>query len=271
MTNAYIIRGGLQGRERLRVLSRVMSPSTTQLLDRLGLREGMRCIDVGCGGGDVTVEIARRVGAGGQVLGLDRDAVELAIAREEARGFGLAQIAYEVHDLLVDQLPVARFDLAYVRFLLTHLNDPEGAIRRLRSMLAPGGMLVVEDIDLSGHFIHPPSPAFADFVHLHREAARLRGDDSDIGPRLPRMLEAAGIGPVEMQVAQPAGLRGEVKLIAAITMEAIADAVIASGLADRARIEATTAELYRLAADETTVMSTVRVVQVWGRVAAGGV
>jgi ubiquinone/menaquinone biosynthesis C-methylase UbiE len=61
----YVIRGGLEGRERLRVLSRVMHATTSSLFDRLGLRDGLACLDAGCGGGDATLEIARRVGPRG--------------------------------------------------------------------------------------------------------------------------------------------------------------------------------------------------------------
>jgi ubiquinone/menaquinone biosynthesis C-methylase UbiE len=67
----YVIRGGVEGRERLRILGRVMHPTTRALLDRVALREGMTCLDVGCGGGDVTLEIARIVGPAGHVLGID--------------------------------------------------------------------------------------------------------------------------------------------------------------------------------------------------------
>jgi hypothetical protein len=52
------------------VLGRVMHPSTSSLFDRLGLRDGFACIDVGCGGGDATLEIARRVAPDGQVIGV---------------------------------------------------------------------------------------------------------------------------------------------------------------------------------------------------------
>ena len=55
-TSSYIIQGGVAGRERLRVLARVMAPGTNALLDRLGSLSGLRCLDAGCGGGDVTQE-----------------------------------------------------------------------------------------------------------------------------------------------------------------------------------------------------------------------
>ena len=60
-------------------------------------------------------------------------------------------------------------------------------------------------------------------------------------------------------------MRGEEKLISAITMEAIADSVLQAGFATRAEVEEIVDELYRLGRDETTVMGTVRVVQAWGR------
>jgi hypothetical protein len=58
----YAIRGGAAGRERLRILSRVMHASITSLFDRVGINEGQLCLDVACGGGDGTLELARRIG-----------------------------------------------------------------------------------------------------------------------------------------------------------------------------------------------------------------
>ena len=85
--STYIIRGGLEGRERLRLVTRVMAPSTTELLDSVGVALDADCLDVGCGGGDVTLELARRAHAG-RVVGIDLDEAKLEIARAEAREAG---------------------------------------------------------------------------------------------------------------------------------------------------------------------------------------
>jgi SAM-dependent methyltransferase len=262
---SYIIRGGLAGRERLRLIGRLMRPMTLPLLERAGVRAGMRCLDAGCGGGDVSLELARAVGPDGRVLGIDLDAVKLEAARADAAAAGLSNVAFEAADIVAGALPQPGFDLVYARFLLTHLREPGQALRRLVDLLESGGLLVVEDIDYRGHFIHPPSAAFDAYVELYRRTAQARGADPDIGPRLPSLLEAAGIRPAQMNVVQPAAMRGEEKLISAITMEAIADAVLTAGFATRAEIEEIVDELYRLGRDETTVMGTVRVVQAWGR------
>ena len=56
---SYVIRGGERGKARLGVISAVLGPSTLGLLDRAGIAPGMTCLDLGCGGGDVTVGMAR--------------------------------------------------------------------------------------------------------------------------------------------------------------------------------------------------------------------
>ena len=80
-SSGYAIRDGVEGRERLRVLARVMGDSSKALLDRLDLRDGLACLDAGCGGGDVTLELARRVAPSGRVVGVDADRTTLEIAR----------------------------------------------------------------------------------------------------------------------------------------------------------------------------------------------
>src|SRR5438105_654507 len=86
----YVIRGGHAGKRRLELLGRVMWPTTCHLLKRTGIGQSMTCLDLGCGGGDVTVGIARMVGPGGRVIGVDLDPVKLQAAGEEARLHGLA-------------------------------------------------------------------------------------------------------------------------------------------------------------------------------------
>jgi predicted O-methyltransferase YrrM len=264
-TGSYIIRGGLPGRERLRLLARVMRPATLGLLQCAGVAPGMRCLDIGCGGGDVAIELARMVGPDGHVAAIDFDPVKIELACEDAAAAGLSNVAFAVADLVTELEALPPADLVYARFVLTHLREPEAALARMAGRLAPGGLLILEDIEISGHVVHPPSPAHDAFVDLYRRAARLRGADPDIGPRLPGMLQAAGMVGVQARIAQPLGLDGEMKQVSLLTMEAIADAVLAAGLAGREQVDAITAELARMAADPGTLLSIARVVQSWAR------
>jgi SAM-dependent methyltransferase len=263
-TSDYVIRGGIEGRERLRILSRVMQPTTLALLRRAGIRTGMICLEIGCGGGDLAFDMARAVGSAGRVVGTDIDRKVLDLARLEAGGLDLNNIEFRFEDV-TEMAPEAEFDLVHARFLLTHLADPARALARMRMALRPGGVLVVEDIDFRGHFSYPESAALWRFVELYTEIVRRKGADANIGPRLPALLMGAGFENVQMNVVQPAGIVGEVKLLNPITMENIAGSVIAGGLASQAEVEQLVAELYEYAQTPGTVVSIPRVIEAWGR------
>jgi SAM-dependent methyltransferase len=263
-TSHYVIRGGMAGRERLRVLARVAWPTTSALLERVRVPTSARCLDIGCGGGDVTVALAR-LAPDGFVIGADMDAPQLDIARKEAADAGLTNVEYRVLDVMQPPTTDERFDLIYVRFVLTHLPDPVSALAHLCARLAPGGALVIEDIDFTGSFCYPDNTAFWRYVQLYSDAVIGRGGDPNIGMRLPMLLRATGLADVRMNVVHPAGFDGEVKLIAPITLEAIADAVLAANLCGADELNRTVDDLYAFAADESSVVSTPRIVQVWGR------
>lgn len=241
-----------------------MQPITDSLLDRLPLHAGATCLDVGCGGGDVTAELARRVGPAGSVLGVDIDPTILELAAGEARAKGLNNVEFRVLDIRSRQVGTT-FDLVYSRFLLSHLADPAAGIAALLGHVRPGGLLAVEDIDFSGSFTWPESDAFHRFRDLYVGVVRGRGGDPDLGRRLPLLFLDHGLEDVDVRVGQPIGMQGAVKLINGLTLENIADAVTADGLAERSEIEALLAEMDRFAADPRTLIALPRIVQVRGR------
>jgi SAM-dependent methyltransferase len=260
----YVIRGGLQGRERLRLLSRVLWPSTSSLFERVGLARDARCLDLGCGGGDVSVELAR-LAPDGSCVGIDLDEEKVEIARDEAAAAAIANVDFRVADATAPPTGDERFDLVYARFLLTHLPDPTGALEHMRAWLAPGGTFVVEDIDFSGHFAQPDSPAFRRYQEWYCAAVRARGCDPDIGPRLPGLLVDAGLQDVGVHVVQPAAMEGEITVVAPLTLENVADAIVQAQLATREEVERTIDELYAFGRADGTLMSLPRIVQSWGR------
>jgi len=261
-TSTYIIRGGVQGYDRLKVLARVMHPTTCALFDRIGVRPGMRCLDVGCGSGDVSFELARRTAPTGRAVGVDLDDVKLELARRSAAQVGLANVEFrciDVHDLVGN----AEFDVVYARFLLSHLRDPAALLRTLRSLLRPGGCIAVEDIDCSGALCHPPSRAHDRYMELYTQTARSRGADPNIGVRLPELLVSAGLSGIDVNVVQHVALTGDPKALPLLTMQTIAEAVVNEKHAAADEIEKIIEDLSTLASDSTTLMGTPRVVQAW--------
>jgi 2-polyprenyl-3-methyl-5-hydroxy-6-metoxy-1,4-benzoquinol methylase len=95
----YVIRGGRPGYDRLALLARERWPDTAALLGRAGVSAGMRCVDVGCGGGAVTLEIARLVAPGGTVAGVDMDEVTVGLARQAAAEGGVRNVEFRVLDV----------------------------------------------------------------------------------------------------------------------------------------------------------------------------
>jgi ubiquinone/menaquinone biosynthesis C-methylase UbiE len=239
-----------------------MSASTNALFDRIGINDGQVCLDVGCGGGDVSLELARRVAPTGKVIGVDIDELKLDLARKEAAAGGVHNLEFQACDISVHDAD-SLFDVVYARFLLTHLENPARVIADFYKQLRPGGVAIVEDIDTSGFFTYPACKAFELFRHLYCSVVRKRGGDPEIGPRLPSLLTDAGFQEVEMNVVQPAGMRGEAKLLNPLTMESIADTVLKDGLATSAEIDAMIDELYEFAENPRTVAGLPRVIQAW--------
>jgi SAM-dependent methyltransferase len=262
-SDSYLIRGGIEGRERLRILSRVMSPTTLEFLSRMTLAPDASCLDVGCGGGDVTFALSRMVPQG-HVTGIDFDGSKVLLAQQEAENLGIKNVDFRAEDVTERPQTDKLYDFIYVRFVLTHLRDPGAALVRFFGQLKPGGLLAVEDIDFDGHVCYPSSAAFDRYVELYTESARARGCDPCIGPRLPSLVQAAGFSDVNVGIVQPSGISGEVKLIAAITFDAIAEAALRSGLETSDNIKATSVALYDFAVQQGSFMSIPRIFQCSG-------
>ena len=267
-TSRYAIRGGVEGRERLRLLSGVMGPSTRALLSDVGVPSGSICLDIGCGGGDVTFELARATGPTGRAIGVDLDETKLEMARREAKQQGLSNVVFDVQDV-TEWEPPETFDVVYARFLLSHLTDPGSVVTAMRPHIRSDGVLVVEDIDFRGHFAEPHCPALSRYVELYTASVRHRGGDPNIGPRLPGLLRDAGCDDVHMKVVHHVALEGGIKLLSCVTLENIAEAVLADGLTTEAELSATINEFYAFARDPHTVLGGPRIFQVWGRNVGG--
>jgi SAM-dependent methyltransferase len=262
--SSYIIKGGEEGRARLSVLARVLAPTTEKLFDRFEPLQGLLAIDAGCGGGDVSFELAERVGLAGRVIGFDLDETKLAAAREVAERHQASNV--ELHrSSVVEKWPAEGAALVYVRFVLTHLPVPEALLFRAMEALSPGGLIIVEDIDFDGHFCDPHCDAFFRFTELYAEAARRRGADAFIGRRLARLLDTAGFADVDSSLVQPYGRTGDIKEVTLMTLAAISDAVVASELATAQEIASLKAELEAFAARPDATLSLPRIFQAWGR------
>jgi len=267
-SHRYAICGGKEGKERLELLARVLQPTTLELLDRVGLSRKMKCLDVGCGGGHVSLLMAGIVGPQGRVVGTDTDGEILALARKDAEAANVLNVEFQQRDACTGAWQ-SEFDLVYARFLLSHLNEPENCLAAMVEACRPGGIIVVEDTDFSGSFCYPMCTAYERYKELYQKVVQRRDGNSNIGPKLPAMFHTAAIQAIELNVIQPTHIRGEGKLMAPITMSRISSALIAEGLATEDEVQQILTGLNEAAADHETVMSLPRIFQVWGKRGCG--
>jgi SAM-dependent methyltransferase len=194
-TREYILPRTADEYERLRVQARMWEPGTAALLDRVGLGAGARCLDVGCGPGEVMRLMAERVGPAGQVTGVDADAALGVHAIAGLHAAGHRQCTFEALDVeAADAVPGGPYDLVFARLVLLYIDDQPAVLRRLWDCVAPGGHLVVQDHDLLGGAVIPELDVVDEFLRVARGTFAASGTDMRLGLRLPSLFEEAGIG-----------------------------------------------------------------------------
>src|SRR3954466_9073741 len=131
------------------------------------LRPGLLVLDVGCGPGTITVDLATRV-APGRVVGLDLSDEPLAEARGLAERAGVA-VSFEVCDVYALAEPDDSFDVVHAHQVLQHLTDPVAALREMARVCRPGGLLAVRDVDYAATTWFPADPALDRWLALYSE------------------------------------------------------------------------------------------------------
>ncbi|HYK93526.1 MAG TPA: class I SAM-dependent methyltransferase [Thermoplasmata archaeon] len=260
----YALRGGQWGYDRLLVLSRERWPDTERLLHQAGVATGNRCVDLGCGGGEVTMEIANMVGTSGSVLGIDRDEVKLDLARKAAAGRYLRNVEFR-QGSVQQWNEVESYDLVYSRFLLQHLPGPVDVIKRMWQSVRRGGVLVIEDADHDAWAVDPPNPGFDFFYRNLREVLHHAGGDSTIGRKLYRYFLEAGIANPHVKLVAPLRLRGEGKVMALLTLESISESITGSNLATADEVTAALTSLQEVTKDPRSLFCGPRVFQVYAK------
>jgi SAM-dependent methyltransferase len=160
-------------------------------LDRLGLGPGWRCVDVGAGGGDVSVALAEMVGRDGRVYAVDSDPLARdEVARAAAAHAQVIALTQAGEDLSLPE----EVDLAFCRFLLLHVHDPSVVMRAMAAAVKPGGWVVVQEPITSAGRIDGSPMSMPDARH------------PDIGARLPALVRDVGLGVIDAWAEAPAGV-----------------------------------------------------------------
>lgn len=259
---SYIIRSGAAAAARLELLARICWPATEQFLHRHGTLRG-RVLDVGCGSGDVAV---RMIAAGAdEAVGIDINAEVVAFAKERAAALGSAASFRLAGIGDVGSADLRGFDVVYARCVLSHLPDPRAAMAALWRGVVPGGVLMIEDVEVAATWGSPPSAALARYRELYVAAANANGASPAVGAELACFLRDLGATEVQVDLTQPVLHHGEDQMIHAVTLGAIANPLITHGLATAEEIDGLVRTLTDYAHAPGTVSTLPRIVQVCGR------
>jgi SAM-dependent methyltransferase len=155
------------------------------------LRPGLDLLDVGCGPGTITVDLAARV-APGRVLGLDLSPDPLTEAAEAAARAG-GEATFAVGDVYALDLPDDSFDVVHAHQVLQHLTDPVAALREMARVCRPGGVIAVRDVDYAATTWFPLDAGLDRWLELYARVARANGAEPDAGRRLLSWAHAAGL------------------------------------------------------------------------------
>jgi ubiquinone/menaquinone biosynthesis C-methylase UbiE len=158
------------------------------------LRPGLRLLDVGCGPGTITTDLAARVHPG-PVIGLDA-AAEVVAQAVELAAEGPDNVEFRIGDLYGLEFDDDAFDVVHAHQVLQHLTRPVEALRELRRVLAPGGVLAARDGDYASFVWAPLDPALDRWLTLYHEVTRRNGAEADAGRFLPAWAHQAGFSEV---------------------------------------------------------------------------
>ncbi len=149
----------------------MIAPIGRALITRAGFRHGERVVDLGCGAGGTSLDIAREIGAQGEVLGIDISLRLVAAAQQRARAAHAGNVRFQCADAATVRLGPPLFDRLFSRFGLMFFPDPATAFRNLRTLVRQGGRMdfcvwaparengwVAQMMEIVGRCVQLPAP-----------------------------------------------------------------------------------------------------------------
>jgi SAM-dependent methyltransferase len=210
------------------------------------LRPGMRVLDVGCGPGSITLGLVAAV-TPGEVVGVDLQPAQVERAREGARSRALANARFEVASAYELPFPDASFDAALAHVVLMHLREPVRALREVRRVLRPGGVIGVRDVDWGGGLFAPTTPLLERWRDLRVRVRQHSGGDPFLGRHHRRLLLDAGFARAAAGASlSTAGTREETRRAAAFMramLQGLSRTAVAEGWIDQPTVDAVAAEI----------------------------
>lgn len=253
--------------ERLILQGQFIGKLTHSLLHQAGLKEGMKVLDIGCGMGDVSLLLHSFVGESGHITALDQSEKSVEVAQERFNKAGIDNISFLVDNLEDLQLN-EQFDAVVGRLILLHVKDPVKVIRRLKQLVKPGGLIIIQEMDVGSGRAIPELPIYTQCGDWIVSAFQRAMIHVNMGSVLASIFRQTGIEEAQFisngRVEQ--GTESEIYDWVAQTVRTLLPAIEKTGVAKKEEIEIDSlAERFRHQAVEAgAVIHTPLFIGAWG-------
>jgi 2-polyprenyl-3-methyl-5-hydroxy-6-metoxy-1,4-benzoquinol methylase len=172
---------------------RTVANSAAYLIPELAT--GKAVLDVGCGPGTITVDLAERV-APGEVVGIDASTAVIGRAAAHAAESGVANVRFDTGDAYALDFADNTFEIVHAHQTLQHVGDPVAVIREMSRVTKPGGVVAARDADYGAMFWYPTLPGLSKWMEVYQAVHRSNGHEPDAGRHMRQWAAAAGVGEV---------------------------------------------------------------------------
>jgi SAM-dependent methyltransferase len=267
-TTSYVLGDTAGEHERLRRQSRLLDRITRHWLENIGVRAGMRILDVGSGVGDMAMLLASLAGPTSEIIGVDLDGSALATARQRVAEAGFHSVSFCVGNFL-DYESDRTFDVVVGRMVLVHQPDPISALRSLLTHLRPGGIVAFQEPWFSQIFCYPQVPLLQDLIGWIKATFKAAGLDPDLGSRLHAIFAEAGLPATELCFEHRLECRadGEIVELGADTVRSLLPTMERLGIVTREVVQPDTlaCRLRRQVVEHGAVFGVMPMVGAWSR------
>jgi SAM-dependent methyltransferase len=247
--------------ERLEMQADAFAPDTRTMLDRIGVKAGWKCLELGCGPRGITDLLSECVGPTGHVVGVDKDEQFIAHGRLQAP----ANVEFRRGDAYGTGLPSGTFDLVHMRFVASTAGDPEVLLREAVRLARPGGVVALQEPDAETLDCYPPHPAWDRLKTAMLAAFAGVGADVCLARRLHTLARRAGLRDVHYRPVL-LGLRSTDPMADHLpaTVESLRGTILKLALLPEKEIPDLLARCRAHLRDPGTVVRSFMVAQVWG-------
>lgn len=248
----YILNTNDQARERLNLQHALYAKNSIQALNITGGLKNKSGLEIGCGSGAMTIEIAKCIGPQGQLLAIDLSEEQTNYAKNVTKDYN--NIRFKVWDVnhLVDL--GEQFDFIYCRLVLHHLADAHSTILQMKACLKPGGIVICEEPSLfDSTFCYPKSKSYEQYTQWVRTCFAKSGKDFEIAHRIDHEFELCGFKILDYSLFQPLLRTTPEKQMYARALEDLAPQLKALHIATEDEINQLKDSLYQLAESKSTL------------------